>query len=185
MATTVIWLLRNVHLFNNYLERRETQQLQKILPYVQFAGPSMVKSHKLKLFTNTYMQGIYNTPRRANNPILRNHQNVRSADLRGFMGLRAYKFRYTGKSYRVIHQHPILFLKFNRAHRTTLVTKDCNIFMFRRLWFKIRTGTPHLERMHFLKTIYTVRKRNLFTKRGLWFTKRMSWKKRGKISAYR
>jgi hypothetical protein len=52
---------------------------------------------------------------------------------RTMVGPHFLKFKYTGKSYRVKYKEGVIFLKFNRAHRTTLLLRNVTVKPFKRL----------------------------------------------------
>lgn len=95
------------------------------------------------------------------------------------------KYKYVGKSYRVRYKDCLVFLRFNRAHRTTLLTQGFEIRPYLRKWFRLRFNTSVHSLLRFQYMMSKVRPRNRFTKRGLWSRRALFYKKRGKVSAYR
>lgn len=162
-------ILKKPHLFNKYLYRLVNRGWLKNPPYTTFI--SKYGGSPVRTITNAYVQSFLHTPSALRSRRVQQYSHLVNFDYSNLRGVGSYRFRYLGKSYRVIHQQPIMFLKFNKAHRTTLLTNNYNIFMFRRLWFRIRTTKPYGTRSALIKTLKTLRPRNLFTKRGLWYTK--------------
>lgn len=155
--------MRKTHLFNKYLVRGVALRAYKfpntVVTQNKYLGVS--KCH----YANSYLNFIF-FERRAPCPnigtlkFLKKFKNF----AKSVRGSTVLKFRYVGKSYRVKFKDSVIFLKFNRAHRTTLFLKNIEVRPFKRLWYKLNTACTG---MNLTSTITKVRRRNLYTKRGL------------------
>lgn len=178
--------MKKKHLFNRYLKRRIDSKSIKVTNAVILGSTTHTKGPVRAVTSNAYLNFTFweiqsKRPKSVTNSSWRGFKSL-SRTLKGPQFL---KFKYVGKSYRVKYKEGVIFLKFNRAHRTTLFLDNVTVKPFKRLWFSLKTWYAGAKLARFVRTIASVRKRNLYTKRGLWLRKSLSFKKRGKVSAYR
>jgi len=93
------------------------------------------------------------------------------------------KIKFTGKGFKFKKKETNLFLFFNRAHKCFFI--GTNIILIRLSKNKViilKNNIKHL--MYDSKIIREVRSNNIFTKRGLRFSKQIIFKKRGKTATH-
>lgn len=180
--------MRRIHLYNNYLRRKivgvdwRSQALRSVAFSTRLVGSA---PHTKVFSANKYFYLVKPLvdERTPHMPVL---SGAAYKHLLGtFYGPTILKCRYLGKSYRVRYKESIVFLRFNRAHRTTLLTRGITIAPYLRKWFRLRLRFALHPTQLLVKTLSCVRARNLFTRRGLWLRRSLFYKKRGKVSAYR
>ena len=91
---------------------------------------------------------------------------------------------YTGKTYKWRIRKNLLKLTFNRAHKTWIFLKKCNL----KIIAKNKTSLFVCDKKtknNLCGILQKVRKNNIFTQRGIKIKNRLVYKKRGKISTYK
>ncbi len=93
------------------------------------------------------------------------------------------KIKFTGKGYKIKKKKKSIKFFFGRSHLTTIFFKKINI---RRLTkYKLFFFTKKYETVKFINSlIKKIRKINIYTKRGLRFSRQKIYKKTGKKSSY-
>ena len=118
-----------------------------------------------------------------------NHNNLSYNDSRrtfkSFWAPTKLKYRFVGKSYRLRNKPNIMFLRFNKAHKTHLLHNKNKVEYFKNKGFLLRSWKNKKEIFFFKRTLDLIRGRNIFTSRGLWNKKDFYLKKKGKVSGYR
>lgn len=104
--------------------------------------------------------------------------------LRRFFGPIKMKYRYIGKTYRVRTKQNVIFMRFNKSHKTYLMHNNKLIY-FKNKGFWLTMWKTHKEVIGIRTTLNLLRPRNRFTSRGIWNRKSFFYKKKGKISGYR
>lgn len=93
------------------------------------------------------------------------------------------KIKFTGKGFKFKKKENNLFLFFNRAHKCFFI--GTNIILIRLSKNKIillKNNIKHL--LHDSKIIRDIRSNNIFTKRGLRFSRQIILKKKGKTATH-
>lgn len=93
------------------------------------------------------------------------------------------KIKFTGKGFKFRKKETNLFLFFNRAHKCFFI--GTNIILIRLSKNKVillKNNIKHL--MYDSKIIRLIRSNNIFTKRGLRFSKQIIFKKKGKTATH-
>ncbi len=93
------------------------------------------------------------------------------------------KIKFTGKGYKIKKKKKSIKFFFGRSHLTTIFFKKINI---RRLTkYKLFFFTKKYETVKFINSLINkIRKINIYTKRGLRFSRQKIYKKTGKKSSY-
>lgn len=94
-------------------------------------------------------------------------------------------YRFKGKAYRLKYKDNVVFMRFHRSHPTHFYYKNVPITTMKNKGFDLLIYKTHEGWRQMRWYFNSVRKRNLFTARGLWDKKALYFKKKGKISGYR
>lgn len=93
------------------------------------------------------------------------------------------KIKFTGKGYKIKKKKKSIKFFFGRSHLTTIFFKKINIKRLTK--YKLFFFTKKYETVKFISSlIKKVRKINIYTKRGLRFSRQKIYKKTGKKSSY-
>lgn len=89
------------------------------------------------------------------------------------------KIRFKGKGYKIIKNKNVLYLVFNRSHITWFLFFNVRCIKFSKQKYTfLYKNYKYLNNI--LNNIYSIRPLNLFTKRGIRFTRQKVFKKVGK-----
>ena len=97
------------------------------------------------------------------------------------------KYRFAGKAYRVLFERNKIEFRFHRSHKFYFFYNKKKTYIdFKKnkwVWFKFIISSRDFINLN--ESISSIRKKNIFTNRGLWNRMGLFYKKKGKISGYR
>lgn len=92
--------------------------------------------------------------------------NIRQA-IKRYFGPVKMKYRYVGKTYRVRTKDNIIFMRFNKAHKTYLLHSENKLVYYKNKGFWLTMWKSHQEIVGIRSTLNLLRPRNRFTSRGI------------------
>lgn len=136
--------MKKKHLYNKYLQKKLSNPLGAVIPWAVHLAPTKNDGNRgqpIRIKSISSLKHLnYRAPalQPTNSPkvplqITKVKNFYAKQMVRALCAPNQLKFKYVGKSYRVKFKDNVIFLKFNRAHRTTLLIKNAYIEPFKRL----------------------------------------------------